>query len=543
MKHKYLSLAIFTCIIYVQAFSQQVLGPQKTIGGSDYDDLQKLCLTKDGGYIAGGRSYSNASGEKSENSRGSEDYWVVKFNSNGKIQWQKTIGGDGDDFFRSVIQTIDGGYALIGTSTSDISGEKTDYCRGLTDYWLVKLDSSGNIQWDKTYGGSDYDFIDNIVQEKDGSYILAGSSASNISGEKSEDSRGGWDYWVVKVDANGNKLWDKTIGGSDNEFCSPVKLTTDGGVIIGGFSWSNISGEKSENSRGSDDFWIVKLDKNGNIQWDKTIGGSSDDYCHAIIQTDDGGYLVGGNSASNVSGEKTANSWGGFDYWLVKLDRKGNKVWDKTIGGSYDDHDVWSLDSTLDGQGYILGGRSYSPVSGNKTEYSRGGSDYWVVKINKKGKILWNKTIGGSDDEYLQSIVEIEKNKFLLGGTSYSDISGDKTGASRGNGDYWIVTLIDRTRTSSIASLETKAVESTDSGNFAVFPNPTNSSFNITMPANNKFDKISLKVTDIAGTQIEQRQNLLPGKIIQLGSEYKAGTYFVELRQGMNVKVIKVVKQ
>src|SRR5215831_13780503 len=149
MKHKYLSLAIFICIIHVQAFSQQVLGPQKTLGGSDYDDLQKLCLTKDGGYIAGGRSYSNASGEKSENSRGSEDYWVVKFNSNGKIQWQKTIGGDGDDFFRSVIQTIDGGYALIGTSTSDISGEKTDYCRGLTDYWLVKLDSSGNIQWDK----------------------------------------------------------------------------------------------------------------------------------------------------------------------------------------------------------------------------------------------------------------------------------------------------------------------------------------------------------------------------------------------------------
>jgi hypothetical protein len=209
MKHKYISAIFFTCILHIDAFSQPVLGPQKTFGGSDYDEFRKLCLTKDGGYIAGGFSYSNASGEKSQDSRGYNDYWIIKANRNGKIQWEKTFGGDWEDNFKSIIQTNDGGYALIGESSSGISGEKTDYCRGSTDYWLVKLDTLGNIQWDKTYGGSGTEFIDDIVQATDGSYILAGSSDSYASGEKTEDTRGSYDMWVVKIDVNGNKLWDK----------------------------------------------------------------------------------------------------------------------------------------------------------------------------------------------------------------------------------------------------------------------------------------------------------------------------------------------
>jgi hypothetical protein len=490
MKLKYINLAFLAFIIHVYAFSQPVLGPQKTFGGSSYDELRKLCLTKDGGYIAGGLSYSDASGEKSQNSRGADDYWIIKANRNGKIQWEKTFGGDWEDNFKSIIQTNDGGYALIGESSSGISGEKTDYSRGSTDYWLVKLDSLGNIQWDKTYGGSGTEFIDDIVQAQDGSYILAGSSDSYASGEKTEDTRGNFDMWVVKVDVNGNKLWDKTIGGSDYDLCSPVKLTKDGGVILGGFSGSNKSGEKSEDNRGySSDFWIVKLDKKGNIQWDKTIGGSGDDYCHSLIATGNG-YLAVGNSNSAISGEKTANSWGGYDYWVVKLDRQGNKLWDKTIGGSSEEHDVWSLDSTLDGQGYILGGQSYSPISGNKTEYSKGGYDYWVVKINKKGKILWNKTFGGSDDERLNSIVEIEKNKFLLGGTSWSDISGDKTENSRGSGDYWIVQLNDRTGTSSvIASSQNADAAIIAATGFKVYPNPVKDILHISV---NKETTVSL---------------------------------------------------
>jgi len=536
MKNKYINLILCICM-HVCAFSQPLLLWQKTIGGNDYDELRKLCKTKDGGFIAGGLSYSNASGEKSQNSRGSDDYWIVKVSSTGKIQWEKTIGGDGEDNFKSIIQTLDGGYALIGESSSNISGEKTDYCRGNLDYWLVKLDSSGNIQWDKTYGGSDVEFIDNIVQGKDGSYILAGSSLSNASGEKSENSRGNFDMWVLKVDKDGNKLWDKTIGGNDYDLCSPVKLTKDGGIILGGFSGSNASGEKSENNRGvQSDIWVVKLDKNGKIQWDKTIGGSDDDYCHSLIQTRDGGYLIGGNSNSGISAEKTAKSWGGYDYWLIKLDRYGNKLWDKTIGGLNDEHDVWSLDSTLDGTGFILGGKSASPISGNKTEYSKGGFDYWVVKVNKQGNVVWNKTYGGSEDENLYSIVETEKNKFLLGGNSWSGISGDKTAASRGLADYWIVTLKYRVIAPIANSAFTQDSATAISGTgFKVYPNPARDILHIQITG-----KATVYLTDASG-KIIFTKTIDKTDILNVSS-LSAGVYYLKNNITNETQKIMIVK-
>ena len=359
------------------------------MGGSESDFFTTMRSTSDGGLIAGGTSYSNKSFEKSADGRGNGDYWIVKTDKHGKIQWDKTIGGNDNDNLASVIQTSDGGYALIGTSTSNTSFEKSEDSRGSSDYWLVKLDSKGNIQWDKTIGGNGSEYIDNIVQTKDGGYILAGSSDSKISGEKSENSRGGFDYWVVKLDKTGKKIWDKTVGGSYDEWCSPLALTNDGGVIVGGFSYSNISGEKTENSRGGGDYWLVKLDGKGNMQWGKTIGGSADDYCHGLYQTPDGGYIIAGSSLSGISGEKTEYNRGGADYWAVKLDKNRNIQWDKTIGGSADD---WCSNHGLiltKSGGYMIVGGSLSSASGDKSEYSRGGADYWVVNLAYNGKFLW----------------------------------------------------------------------------------------------------------------------------------------------------------
>lgn len=330
-------------------------------------------VTSDGGLIAGGTSYSDSSYEKLQNGKGNGDYWIVKMDKNGAIQWSKTIGGSGNDNFKSIIQTSDGGYAVIGESQSNISYDKTENCRGSSDYWLVKLDSKGSIQWDKTIGGSGTEYIDHIVQTGDGGYILAGSSNSRISGDKTQDSIGYYDYWVVKLDKTGKKLWDKTIGGTDYDWCSPVTLTNDGGVILGGFSLSNISGNKTENSRGGYDYWLVKLDGNGNIQWDKTIGGNADEYCHGLIQTADGGYVIGGSSLSGISGEKTDSSRGGADYWVVKIDKNRKVLWNKTVGGNADD---WCNQMIKTSSGsYMLMGGSQSTASGDKQEDSRGGAD------------------------------------------------------------------------------------------------------------------------------------------------------------------------
>ncbi|MCE3007156.1 MAG: hypothetical protein LW884_02240 [Bacteroidetes bacterium] len=260
------------------------------------------------------------------------------------IEWDRTLGGSGLDRINSLQQTADGGYILGGASNAN--------------YWVVKLDASGNKQWDRTLGGISLDVLNSLQQTSDGGYILGGESFSDadIAGGKSENSRGNGDYWVVKLDANGNKQWDKTLGGSDWDWLSSLQQTSDGGYILGGGSVSDadIAGGKSENSRGFSDYWVVKLDANGNKQWDKTLGGNGLDGINSLQQTADGGYILGGESSSDadIAGGKSENNQG-RDYWVVKLDANGNKQWDKTLGGSGWDV-LSSLQQTSDG-GYILG--------------------------------------------------------------------------------------------------------------------------------------------------------------------------------------------
>jgi hypothetical protein len=360
----------------------------KTFGGDNYDNLSSLQQTSDGGYILGGFSASGISGDKTE-AADYWDYWVVKLDAAGNKQWDKTIGGNGGDYLSALQQTSDGGYVLGGTSDSGISGDKTEPKRGgcdveqgcHPDYWVVKLDADGNKVWDKTLGGTGLDGLNALQQTSDGGFILGGNSDSDFSGEKTEDHRGRWDYWVVKLDAMGNKVWDKTLGGNENEALYSLQQTKDGEYILGGWSGSGVGGDKTEANRGlsGSDYWVVKLDAAGNKQWDKTLGGKWGDNLFALQQTRDGGYILGGASDSPISGDKTQASKGSNDFWVVKLDPAGNKVWDSTFGGSLADN-LYVLWQTRDG-GYILGGTSNSPISGDKTEASKGSDDYWVVKL------------------------------------------------------------------------------------------------------------------------------------------------------------------
>jgi hypothetical protein len=424
-------------------FSAVALGQikqwDKTYGGDISDYGTSIQQTKDGGYILGGYSFSGVSGDKTESSRGSFDYWVVKLDAAGNKVWDKTIGGDGYDGLSSLQQTKDGGYILGGRSDSGINGDKTESSRGEADFWVVKLDAAGNKVWDKTIGGKYYEDLISLKQTKDGGYILGGRSSSGISGEKTENSRGDADFWVVKLDWAGNKVWDKTFGGSETDVLIALQQTQDGGYILGGYSFSGVSGDKTESSRGSFDYWVVKLDAAGNKQWDKTYGGAFTDYGTSLLQTQDGGYMLGGYSFSSISGDKTESSRGNADYWVVKLDTAGNKQWDKTYGGNESDH-FTSLWQTQDG-GYILGGHSSSGISGEKTEPGKGGSDYWVVRLDAAGNKQWDKTYGGNNIDYCAALQQTQDGGYMLGGYSISDKSGDKTEDSRGNADFWVVKL------------------------------------------------------------------------------------------------------
>ncbi|HNR20321.1 MAG TPA: T9SS type A sorting domain-containing protein [Bacteroidia bacterium] len=443
---KFFFLIVAVCFSFISILNAQEIEWQNTIGGNDVDWLYSIQQTADRGYILGGNSLSSISGDKTENSNGNFDYWIIKIDSAGNIEWENTIGGGNADMLYSVQQTLDKGYILGGHSGSDISGDKTENSNGSHDYWIVKTDSVGNIQWQNSIGGNDADMLYSVQQTADRGYILGGYSFSNISGDKTENNNGSTDYWIVKTDSGGNIQWQNSIGGNDNEMLFSVQQTSDGGYILGGFSESNISGDKTESnwdsSQATPDYWIIKTDASGNILWQNTIGGSGGDLLNSVQQTTDGGYILGGTSASNISGDKTENSYGSDDYWIIKTDSSGAIQWQNTIGGNDADW-LTSIQQTVD-SGYILGGYSNSDISGDKTENSNGGLDWWIIKTDSSGNIQWQNTIGGNSSDAVEPIQQTTDGGYILGGYSNSDISGDKTENSNGNNDYWIVKLTDK---------------------------------------------------------------------------------------------------
>ncbi|MBA4850567.1 3-coathanger stack domain-containing protein [Emticicia sp. BO119] len=409
----------------------------KRFGGSNYEELRYMLPTNDRGYLLGGYSNSDISGDKTQASQGGNDYWIVKIDADGIKLWDKRFGGNTNDILTSMLPTNDGGYLLGGWSESGNTGDKSQTSQGYSDYWIVKTDANGTKIWDKRFGGSNADILRSILPTNDGGYLLGGESYSGFSGDKSQVSQGGLDFWIVKIDANGTKLWDKRFGGINDDVLWNMINTGDGGYLLGGFSWSDISGDKSQSSRGDADYWVLKIDANGTKIWDKTFGGSDMDFLTSVVQTSDGGYLLTGESGSGISGEKSHILLGDRDCWLVKIDANGTKMWDKRFGGNGTD---WlpTIVPVSDG-GYLLGGGSSSDISGEKSEKSQGDFDYWIVKIDVNGTKIWDKAYGGANLEGIGSILPISDGGYLLGGGSDSGISGDKSQSSQGGRDFWVL--------------------------------------------------------------------------------------------------------
>ncbi|MBP9882027.1 MAG: T9SS type A sorting domain-containing protein [Chitinophagales bacterium] len=440
MKTITIILAIILFNIHVKV-NAQLTAPSKVwdlrFGGSSDDYLGSLQQTIDGGYILGGFSESGVSGDKTEENLGIEDIWIVKIDSNGIKQWDKRYGGDSYEELFSLQLTNDGGYILGGWSTSGISGDKTQPSQGSGDYWIVKTDANGEIIWDKRFGGTEDDELIEIHQTNDEGYILGGWSYSGLGGDKTQTSQGGVDYWIVKIDANGIKQWDARFGGNSVDILCSLQQTSDGGYILGGYSDSGNNGDKSQASQGGRDYWIVKTDANGTKQWDARFGGLSYDWLSDIIQTYDQGYILGGWSSSGISGDKTQASQGSDDYWIVKTNENGIKQWDARFGGSTHEN-LNSLLQTDDG-GYLLGGFSDSGISGDKTQSCQGNQDYWMVKTNGSGIKQWDVRFGGNESDWINGVQQIIGGGYILGGVSLSGLSGDKTQPSQGSYDYWII--------------------------------------------------------------------------------------------------------
>ena len=492
MKRTFLILVLF----YSSLCNSQVIQWQKSFGGSANDEVHACEQTRDGGFIIGGNSVSGVSGNKTEMCRGAFDYWMIKTDSLGNLLWQKTIGGNDYERLNSIAQTSDGGYILAGQSYSHISGEKTENSYGLQDYWVVKTDSLGNIEWQNSIGGFEEEYLNVIQQTGDKGYIIAGHSASGISGDKTELSNGTYDYWVVKLDSTGTISWQNGIGGNGDDDLRTIDQTDDGGYILGGSSSSMISGDKTEGLIGGNDYWIVKLDPLGSVVWQNTIGGTLYEVCTSIQQTSDGGYICGGLSSSDISGDKSENSRGQWDYWIVKLNSIGQIEWDKTIGGTADDW-LYSIRQTGNG-GFICGGHSNSGISGEKSENCRGLWDYWIVQLDSTGNIVWQKTIGGNLDEDLFAVRQTNDGGLILGGWSASGVSGEKNTVSFGANDYWLIKM--GSAITGIGDFTTGNI------NLLLYPNPANDIIHISLSSATEEVK-EFTVSSLTGQKILQIKN------------------------------------
>jgi hypothetical protein len=365
-------------------YAEPIIEWGKTFGGaSDEGVFTNLEKTSDGGYVIVGSTDSYGAG--------ANDIWLVKIDASGNPAWNKTFGGSANDYGLDARETSDGGYIVMGQTYS--------YGAGGADIWLVKTDSSGSQIWGKTYGGKWTEGAPSVRQTSDGGYAIMGYTTSYGAGLK--------DCWLIKTDSNGNKVWDKTFGGVGNDVTRCGQVTSDGGFVMVGYTESY--------GAGGNDIWLIKVNSSGSKVWDKTFGGSGDDWGGSVHETSDGGFIVLGYTTSYGNGSS--------DYWLVKTDASGSKVWDKTFGGP-DADEGYCVQQTSDG-GYVMTGQTQS--------YGSGSWDLWVIKADGNGNQMWQKLAGGTASDCGYSVQETSDGGFAaLGITASYGAGGD---------DLWLMKL------------------------------------------------------------------------------------------------------
>ncbi|RAK70582.1 hypothetical protein DLM85_07050 [Hymenobacter edaphi] len=423
----------------------------RTYGGPSGDDVSVMLRTADGGFLLAGSSLSWSGFDRTEPSRGQFDYWLVKTDSLGVKQWDKALGGVTDDDLTALAATPDGGFLVGGHTDTRYApfGDISEASRGEDDFWVVKLNARGDKVWDHRYGGRHDDYLTDILPTPDGGFLLTGLSNSPSSGEKTTASfdnvvPGRGDYWVVKIDASGRRLWDRSYGGPQEDASVRLLATPDGGYLLGGTSSSPASGTKTAPLRGQRDYWLIKFDAGFAQQWQATYGAPGADSGLANLSLGaDGSALLVGRSNGNRGGNKSEDSRGGLDYWLVNINPATGAVnWDRTVGSPSDDYATAALG--LPGGGWLVSG-SNRGAGRESTAPRRGASDMWLVRLRADGQLQDNYCVGGSGDELAGrtgTLAAVGAGEYVLAARSYSEVSGDKSEPTRGNSfDMWLIRL------------------------------------------------------------------------------------------------------
>ena len=400
------------------------------VGGSDEDLVKKVISTKDGGFIIVGNSKSVDGDFKMKNRLGN-DIFVTKFSSTGQIQWTNFYGGSDDDIGNDIVESVDGSFYLIGYSKSKDGDASIN--KGQHDNWLLKIDSSGNLLWEKSYGFAGHDHAYNIIATNDGGLFFNGFldiTASNGQGKALRHGVG--EFWCHKIDQKGNVIWRNYFGGSNNDRSYDAIETADGGYILLGTSESN-DFDISKNN-GSYDIWVVKISRFGDLEWEKSYGATGIDKGIAIIKNIENSYTILGNTNSQlITG---VSSKGMNDYLIIKLDSEGNTISKIRYGGSDFDF-AKDIIQTNYGSYFIIG---YSKNPNNLYDVSLNKNAVFLTQTQKNGILEKSWNLKGSGDDLGVSLCQIANGSIILVGTTESN-DGDFERFNSNGTDIFIAIL------------------------------------------------------------------------------------------------------
>ncbi len=520
IRKPYLLLMVIS--FFIKPMNAQNFIGGKNFGGTSEDFGEAISQTNDGGLFLGGYSYSEDS-DVNDN-EGSSDFWTLKLNQRGRIEWKNNYGGFDKEILFDIDQAANDEYILIGESNSD--GRDVNENKGKGDVWVVKLTPRGRIHWEESFGGSEEDYARSVEETNDKGFVIGAST--NSSNKDISNNNGKYDIWVIKLNRLGGLEWEKTYGGSSYDYIRDIQQTQDGGYIFVGHSFSsdgNVSG-----NYGNADVWVVKLNASGGIEWQDHYGGNGKDIGNSVKPTNDGGFIIAGKSGS--SGQDVAQNNGQVDGWVFKLDNSGKLQWEENYGGSNDDK-FHSIQETKE-DGLIVSGLTESNDQDVGQNY--GSQDVWVVKLGKSGTLKWEKNYGGQKKDWSKGIKQLNNGNYVGIGSSNSDASLYDVSRNNGKEDYWMF----RIKSKEFSNAKNAVAKSKQK----IFPNPVNKKANLKVNFEENQRKIVAELISPKGKTLQKRKVINgQSKTFRFDLKpYSPGLYFLRIKTDQGVITKKLEK-
>ncbi len=537
---------ILALLIHVSCFSQTILNWQETFGGPRTDLSSQIISTSDKGYLLVGNTFSHQ-GDVTFNHDTTgihADMWVIKFDSTFQIEWERSFGGSMDETMGHAIETFDHGFAFCGYTNSK-DGDVTMYYDTLgnsLDIWVVKLSSNGAIVWEKSLGGKKDDYASKIIQSPDSGLIVVGATMS-IDGNVSfnNDSLGtSFDAWLVKLSKTGQLIWDRAYGGNSypGEFGYDLHFVQGNSMLMTATATSNNGDLLNDgNHNASDDLWIVLLDSSGVIVADSCFGGSNKEYPSRALILSDSTFLIAANTFSN-NGDVVGSS-GTFseDIWILSLGLSGDSsivILKQNCFGNAGSSDIANDISSNDKGCFILVGQN--TMNGGDVLGNHGQKDLWWLELDSNLLLTNKKSYGGTLNDVGNSLIRKGENSFLIAGSSESN-NGNVAG-NNGMLDVWILELGIFTGMSNSTSTQLDQIR--------IYPNPGSGIFNIENAAqfSDSPETVSFEIFDLSGRIIFQKNERLDLSLLQLDlSSLASGMYFLRMNSNGATFSSKIVKQ